>query len=73
MSFSPLWVPSTQPSIRATRQQREAVTVVDDNCVMYVVTGNDVNVQQSGQSTSLSGPCIRVSSFIMDNMAAPVP
>jgi hypothetical protein len=27
-------------SIRATKQHREAVTVANDNCVTYVVTGN---------------------------------
>jgi hypothetical protein len=34
MSYSPGWVPSTQQSIRATRQQREAVTIADGNCVI---------------------------------------
>jgi hypothetical protein len=38
--YSPVWVPSTRPSIRATRQHREAVTVANDNCVIYVLTGN---------------------------------
>jgi hypothetical protein len=40
MSYSPVWVPSTRQSIRATRQHREAVTVAKDNCVIYVITGN---------------------------------
>jgi hypothetical protein len=40
MPYSPVWVSSTRQSIRATRQHREAVTVANDNCVIYIVTGN---------------------------------